>query len=350
MIFALFIGYECYICPSYMKTAAILGVSALYVCWGILVGELTQKQWLQQIYIEIALLLAGLISWKALLLSGSLTIVYIILYMFVRKVKVDKRLGKELWMSLVSALILLVVLQVLDYREYQKVDGWSRENEYRSAVEQVGMLRTPIYRADLGEKLGLQEYQYNILVDGHYITSAGSAFEKLEEVTHAGRDPSWTNILRFMRTVPISLIQVSMFYGMFVIWLLLFFSHMDKKKFMLTVTVIVTGLGYLIVFILASCSMSMVHFLILLPVGMGSSIITTKNKDNINEDLTQAVERLGQPWHAICLNEYLKSYSAFERYDEGLIVGKNLVILDGAYSLIPLYEGLIYPAIRQVGM
>ena len=153
---------------------------------------------------------------------------------------------------------------------------------------------------------------------------------------------------------------------------------------MLTVTVIVTGLGYLIVFILASCSMSMVHFLILLPVGMGalmngkdmqatqeerrsaliylmlgtivlyqgmgSSIITTKNKDNINEDLTQAVERLGQPWHAICLNEYLKSYSAFERYDEGLVVGKNLVILDGAYSLIPLYEGLIYPAIRQVGM
>ena len=384
MIFALFIGYECYICPSYMKTAAILGVSALYVCWGILVGELTQKRWLQQIYIGIALLLAGLISWKALLLSGSLTIVYIILYMFVRKVKVDKRLGKELWMSLVSALILLVVLQVLDYREYQKVDGWSRVNEYRSAVEHVGMFRTPIYRADLGEKLGLQEYQYNILVDGHYITSAGSAFEKLEEVTHAGRDPSWTNILRFMRTVPISLIQVSMFYGMFVIWLLLFFSHMDKKKFMLTVTVIVTGLGYLIVFILASCSMSMVHFLILLPVGMGalmngkdmqatqeerrsaliylmlgtivlyqgmgSSIITTKNKDNINEDLTQAVERLGQPWHAICLNEYLKSYSAFERYDEGLVVGKNLVILDGAYSLIPLYEGLIYPAIRQVGM
>ena len=79
MIFALFIGYECYICPSYMKTAAILGVSALYVCWGILVGELTQKRWLQQIYIGIALLLAGLISWKALLLSGSLTTVYIIL-------------------------------------------------------------------------------------------------------------------------------------------------------------------------------------------------------------------------------------------------------------------------------
>lgn len=147
---------------------------------------------------------------------------------------------------------------------------------------------------------------------------------------------------------------------------------------MLTVTVIVTGLGYLIMFILASCSTSMVHFLILLPVGMGalmngkdmqatqeerrstliylmlgtivlyqgmgSSIITTKNKGNINEDLTLAVERLGQPWHAICLNEYLKSYSAFERYDEGLIVKKNLVILDGAYSLIPLYEGLIYPA------
>lgn len=378
MIFDLFIGYECYICPSYMKTAAILGVSALYVCWGILVGELTQKRWLQQIYIGIALLLAGLISWKALLLSGSLTTVYIILYMFVRKVKVDKKLGKELWMPLVSALVLLVVLQVLDYREYQKVDGWSRVNEYRSAVEQVGMFRAPTYRADLGEKLGLQEYQYNVLVDGHYITSDGSAFEKLEKVTHAGRDFSWINILRFMRTVPVSLIQVSMFYGMFVLWLLLFFSHMDKKKVLLAATVIVTGLGYLIMFILASCSTSMVYFLILLPVGicalmngkdmqatkeerhsaliylalgtivlysgMGSSIVTKTNEGNINEELAEKVASLEQPWHVIGLNEYLKSYSAFERYDEGLIVGKNLVVLDGAYSLIPLYEGLIYPA------
>lgn len=378
LIFALFIGYECYICPSYMKTAAILSVSALYVCWGILVGEFTQKRWLQHFYIGVALLLAGLISWKALLLSGSLTIVYIILYMLVRKVKIDKELGKELWMPFVSALVLLVILQALDYREYQKTDDWAQVNQYRSAVEQVGMFRAPTYRADLGEKLELQEYQYNILVDGHYITSEWSAFEKLEELTQAGHDLSEKNILRFMRTVPVSLIQVSMFYGMFVLWLLLFFSHMDREKVMLAATVIVTGLGYLIMFILASCSTSMVHFLILLPVGicalmngndmqatkeerrsaliylvlgtivlyqgMGSSIITVTNKENINEDLTRTVEGLGQPWHAVCLNEYLKSYSAFCRYDEGLIADKNLVVIDGAYTLIPLYNICTCPA------
>lgn len=378
LIFALFIGYECYICPSYMKTAAILSVSALYVCWGILVGEFTQKRWLQHFYIGVALLLAGLISWKALLLSGSLTIVYIILYMLVRKVKIDKELGKELWMPFVSALVLLVILQALDYREYQKTDDWAQVNQYRSAVEQVGMFRAPTYREDLGEKLELQEYQYNILVDGHYITSEWSAFEKLEELTQAGHDLSGKNILRFMRTVPVSLIQVSMFYGMFVLWLLLFFSHMDREKVMLAATVIVTGLGYLIMFILASCSTSMVHFLILLPVGicalmngndmqatkeerrsaliylvlgtivlyqgMGSSIITVTNKENINEDLTRTVEGLGQPWHAVCLNEYLKSYSAFCRYDEGLIADKNLVVIDGAYTLIPLYNICTCPA------
>lgn len=378
LIFALFIGYECYICPSYMKTAAILSVSALYVCWGILVGEFTQKRWLQHFYIGVALLLAGLISWKALLLSGSLTIVYIILYMLVRKVKIDKELGKELWMPFVSALVLLVILQALDYREYQKTDDWAQVNQYRSAVEQVEMFRAPTYRADLGEKLELQEYQYNILVDGHYITSEWSAFEKLEELTQAGHDLSGKNILRFMRTVPVSLIQVSMFYGMFVLWLLLFFSHMDREKVMLAATVIVTGLGYLIMFILASCSTSMVHFLILLPVGicalmngndmqatkeerrsaliylvlgtivlyqgMGSSIITVTNKENINEDLTRTVEGLGQPWHAVCLNEYLKSYSAFCRYDEGLIADKNLVVIDGAYTLIPLYNICTCPA------
>ena len=147
---------------------------------------------------------------------------------------------------------------------------------------------------------------------------------------------------------------------------------------MLAATVSVTGLGYLIMFILASCSTSMVHFLILLPVGicvlmngndmqatkeerrsaliylvlgtivlyqgMGSSIITVTNKENINEDLTRTVEGLGQPWHAVCLNEYLKSYSAFCRYDEGLIADKNLVVIDGAYTLIPLYNICTCPA------
>lgn len=91
--------------------------------------------------------------------------------MLVRKVKIDKELGKELWMPFVSALVLLVILQALDYREYQKTDDWAQVNQYRSAVEQVEMFRAPTYRADLGEKLELQEYQYNILVDGHYITS-----------------------------------------------------------------------------------------------------------------------------------------------------------------------------------
>ena len=64
----------------------------------------------------------------------------------------------------------------------------------------------------------------------------------------------------------------------------------------------------------------------------------------MGKDLTEEVADLDQPWHAICLNVYLRTYSAFERYDEGLIAEENLVILDGAYTLIPLYDGLIYPA------
>ena len=279
---------------------------------------------------------------------------------------------------LVCALIVLVVLQVLDNRTYQQTDGWMQAYTYRNAVEQAEMFGTPAYREELGQTLGLQEYQYSIMVDGHCVTPSQDTFEKLKDLELFGRDLSWENILRFMRTVPISLVRVSLFYGMLVLWILLFFSSGNRKKRMLTVAVIGTGTAYFLMFILASCNTSVVHFLILLPVGMcalmngkdmqatkeerhsaliylalgaivlysgmGSSIISTTNKGNINEDLTQAVEGLGQPWHAICLNEYLKSYSAFCRYDESLIADKNLVVIDGAYTLIPLYNICTCPA------
>lgn len=378
LIFDAFIGYECYICPSYMKTAAILAVSGVYVCWKILTGESRQKKWAQYLYIGISILVAGMISWKSLLLSGILVCIYMIAYLVIRRIKVTKTRVKEVLIPLVCALIVLVVLQVLDNRTYQQTDGWMQAYTYRNAVEQAEMFGTPAYREELGQTLGLQEYQYSIMVDGHCVTPSQDTFEKLKDLELFGRDLSWENILRFMRTVPISLIRVSLFYGMLVLWILLFFSSGNRKKRMLTVAVIGTGTAYFLMFILASCNTSVVHFLILLPVGMcalmngkdmqatkeerhsaliylalgaivlysgmGSSIISTTNKGNINEDLTQAVEGLGQPWHAICLNEYLKSYSAFCRYDESLIADKNLVVIDGAYTLIPLYNICTCPA------
>lgn len=143
-------------------------------------------------------------------------------------------------------------------------------------------------------------------------------------------------------------------------------------------TGIITWVAYLVMYFVASCNTSIVHFLLLLPAmllvlmnvedmcvsaeerrsvvvflllgslllyhNLGFGMVTSVKHGNMEEKLTEEVAHLEQTWHAICLNEYLKSYSAFERYDEGLIVEKNLVILDGAYSLIPLYEGLIYPA------
>lgn len=377
-IFSVFVGYECYINISHMKTAALLCISAIYMVYGLVRGLYQKKKWLQYIYAGCGIILGGVISWKAALISGIMCLVCILMFLLINKQSMEMYNKRKALFTIVGAIVLVGALQVADYRAYNDIDQWSGVNRYRNTIEQVEMFGVPQYTSEIGKKMGLTQDQYSILTEGHYITLDGSAFERLKQVKNINHSVSGQRILNFMRTVPISLFRVGMFYGNIVLWLLLIFSHKERKKICLLITSIIAGLAYLIMYFVASCNTSIVHFLILLPAmllalmnvedmcvsaeerrsvaaflllgslllyhNLGSTIVTSVKHGDMEEKLTEEVASLEQPWHAICLNEYLKSYSAFCRYDEGLIVGKNLVILDGAYSLIPLYEGLIYPA------
>lgn len=377
-IFSVFVGYECYINISYMKTAALLCISAMYMVYGLVRGLYQKKKWLQYIYAGCGMVLGGLISWKAALISGSMCLVGIVLFLLINRQVIERHQKRKALMTIIVAIVLVGVFQIADYRAYDELVQWSGVNRYRNAIEQVEMFGVPHYTSEIGDKTGLTKDQYSILTEDHYITLDGAAFEKLKQVKNINHSVSGQKILLFMRTVPISLFRVGMFYGNIVLWLLLIFSHKERKKLCLLMTGIITGVAYLVMYFVAFCDTSIVHFLLLLPAmllalmnvedmcvsaeerrsvvaflllgslllyhNLGSGVVTSVKHGNMEEKLTEEVENLEQPWHAICLNEYLKSYSAFERYDEGLIVEKNLVILDGAYSLIPLYEGLIYPA------
>lgn len=377
-IFNVFVGYECYINISYMKTAALLCISAMYMVYGLVRGLYQKKKWLQYIYAGCGMVLGGLISWKAALISGSLCLVGIVLFLLINRQVIERHQKRNALMTIIVAIVLVGVLQIADYRAYDELEQWSGVNRYRNTIEQVEMFGVPHYTSEIGDKTGLTKDQYSILTEGHYITLDGSAFERLKQVKNINHSVSGQRILHFMRTVPISLFRVGMFYGNIVLWLLLIFSHKGRKKLCLLMTGIITGVAYLVMYFVASCNTSIVHFLILLPTmllalmnvedmcvsaeerrsvvaflllgslllyhNLGSGMVTSVKHGDMEKKLTEEVTELEQPWHAICLNEYLKSYSAFERYDEGLIAGKNLVVLDGAYTFIPLYGGLIYPA------
>lgn len=377
-IFNVFVGYECYINISYMKTAALLCISAMYMVYGLVRGLYQKKKWLQYIYAGCGMVLGGLISWKAALISGSMCLVGIVLFLLINRQVIERHQKRNALMTIIVAIVLVGVLQIADYRAYDELEQWSGVNRYRNTIEQVEMFGVPHYTSEIGDKTGLTKDQYSILTEGHYITLDGSAFERLKQVKNINHSVSGQRILNFMRTVPISLFRVGMFYGNIVLWLLLIFSHKGRKKLCLLMTGIITGVAYLVMYFVASCNTSIVHFLLLLPAmllalmnvedmcvsaeerrsvvaflllgslllyhNLGSGMVTSVKHGDMEKKLTEEVTELEQPWHAICLNEYLKSYSAFERYDEGLIAGKNLVVLDGAYTLIPLYGGLIYPA------
>lgn len=378
LIFSIFVGYECYINISYMKTAALLCISAMYVVYGLAKGLYQKKGWLQYLYAGCGLVIGGLISWKAALISGLVCLICMLLFLLINRQAIEMRQKRNALLTIIGVIILVSLLQIADYRAYDQLDQWAGVNQYRNTIEQIEMFGAPCYTYEIGKEMDLTKDQYSILTEGHYITLDGGAFERLKQVESISHRVSGKRILQFMRTVPISLFYVGMFYGNIVLWLLLIFSHKGRKKLCLLMTGIITGVAYLVMYFVASCNTSIIHFLLLLPAmllalmnvedmhvpteerrsvvaflllgslllyhNLGSGMVTSVKHGDMEKKLTEEVTELEQPWHAICLNEYLKSYSAFERYDEGLIAGKNLVVLDGAYTLIPLYGGLIYPA------
>ena len=372
-VFVIFVGYECYILPTYMKTAALLCVSAIYTIYEIMVWP--KKKGSRYCFVGVALFLSGLISWKAAAISGTIGFLCLLAYFVIRRQKIKK--DAILLFSILLPLILTSVLWMLDICEYKKLEGWDRAAQYRDDIEQIEMFGAPYYREEIGAKTGLTAEQYENLVQGHFVSFDGSAMDKMHKVAESGHDFTGENILRFFRTLPAGFIEHGIVYGAVILWALSYFSKKEKKRMMAVFSVTMTIVGCFVLYMAAACEGSAAYFMILLPIYMlalmncggvrasveevkqtgiylalagtvlymnlGRGIVTSVAQGSVQENLQAFVQMSDSSWHQICLNDYLRGYSVFCRYDAGAIGGKNLIIIDGAYTIIPIYNGVVYP-------
>lgn len=372
-VFVVFVGYECYILPTYMKTAALLCVSAIYTIYEILVWP--KRKGSRYCFVGAALFLSGMISWKAAAISGTIGLLCLLAYFVIRRQKIKKDV--ILLVSIFLPIILTSVLWMMDICEYRRLDGWDRAAQYRDAVEQIEMFGAPYYREEIGVKTGLTAEQYENLVQGHFVSFDGSAMDKIYKVAESEHEFTGENILRFFRTLPAGFIEQGIVYGAIILWALSHFSVKGKKRMMAIFSVVMTIASCFVLYMTAACEGSAVYFMILLPIYMfalmncgevkalreemkqigiylaltatvlymnlGRGIVTSVTEGSVQENLQAFVQTSDAPWHQICLNDYLRVYSVFCRYDAGAIAGKNLIIIDGAYTMIPIYNGVVYP-------
>lgn len=372
-IFLVFVGYECYIRPSYIKTAAILSLAGMITIYEILQEETNKK--IRYIFAIVALVGAGMISWKALLVSGILMLISIC--MCYGSAVLEETKKKKLWQLLVVVTLAIVVMQAIDAQAYKKLDGWQKAKNYRTSIEKIEMLGVPTYNDEIKETLKIDQTRYEYISQGKYITIDGTTYDTVGAIADLGHEFSVEGILKFFRTVPIRFIKVGMFYCFGLLWLFWRFSQKERKGNMFPLAIVMLIVAYFGFYLLGAKNSNVVDFLVLAPLSLfalinctapeltgeewrdtkvfllvlavvlyynfGSMMVTSVADGDMDEILMTEIENPETPWKMTSINDYLRDFSVFENYSQGIARDKGLVIVDGIYGLIPLYEGVAYP-------
>jgi hypothetical protein len=241
VVTAVFFGYECYVLVNYMKTAAVLCIAALY----LLVYQMEQET--HQIRLALLIIfcavMSSLVSFTTFAWIGSIGLIGIVIYRVSRK-QLVKWVGMS-WVSLVIVVVLSVGFRFVDTQFYRTEDGISSLAEYRNSIERIYNYGCPEYSGELGEKYGLEEVEYTLLVNGFYTQTEESSLELLKALSGENKTWSISEVKSFFRTKPLQLFQIGMFYCWIVLLVLLGLTDNSRKRRMLFASVGMLFLAYL---------------------------------------------------------------------------------------------------------
>jgi hypothetical protein len=241
VVTALFYGYECYVVVNYMKTAAVLCIAALY----LLVYQMEQETY--QIHLAVLIIfcavMSSFVSFTTFAWIGGIGLIGIVIYRVSRKQMV-KWMGMS-WVSLVIVVVLSVGFRVVDTQFYKTGDGTLQLAEYRNSIERVYNCGYPEYSDELGEKYGIEEAEYSLLVNGFYPRTEESSMELLKALSGEHKTWSISEVKSFFRSKPLKLFQIGMFYCWVVLLILMWQTENPRKRRMLLASVVMMFLAYL---------------------------------------------------------------------------------------------------------
>lgn len=370
-IFLFFVGYECYIRPSYLKTSAILCVAGMVLLKVLLIlGRINSKLIFAGGIAFLLNIFSSMFSWRAFKYTLVVMLVLTIICISVNTMK-----PKLILYFMIMTMEIVCVsygLHKVDSVAYSKYEQYTQAYEDKSAVEKIVMFGYPQYTRDIGNEIEVSEKNYSLVSGGYYLCSDQYAMQIAGKIASLKQAIGLRSIVGFVRNVPMNILQNGLFY-LAVIMLFFSFVSREENRFLLLCTIPLAIVLYYISYIYFAWDSAYTHFFIWVPIAteimisnnqiknicfknmmvwltvfaivlynkFSGVIVTNIEHSDMRECLHQNITEESEVC-SVDLNSFLRKYSIFERYPEGLLKDKNIVLLDGFYSLYSMFEDYVY--------
>ena len=367
----IFLGYECYIMPGYIRTAALLSAAGGYLIFYYI------RQESRKFSIAIAgaglCILGSMVSFRVFAI-GTAILLFLINYMILGQVWGRlKRYG----MLILIVMVVSGGLFFVDRYTYHSQDYLADASEYRNSIEQILGYGYPDYQEEYGSELDLSEKEYTLLVNGIFAPKQNEDLNKLQYISQDVFGISFSKVNSFFKEIPIGLFKTGMFYCCLISGSILIFSQKTYWKYVVINAVVVMNLALLSLFLWVGIGYSWVYAIVFYPVCIfmlmgirdihkmrpqylavafvlaglvlynlfSSTLIGSINEENIAQVLeereTDAQDKnknKKEVYYVLDLDTYLQQFSVFQAYPKGLLDHEDVYIANGCYAILPEFE------------
>lgn len=370
VVFVIFVGYECYICPSYMKSSLLLCFSMLQILFSW--EQFKKKTIVKSVGIILGMLISGMIS-----IVGFWIGVFVGFLVFAIQEIFRKQPRKRYFVVIIVSFISIVSVCLINGANWKvyanKEEQWKEMKEYRFAIEKLEVFGYPEYQENFVDDIGIEEENYTYLKEYDEFFSAGNdGFDTLSLISKYKVPFNFSNVVKYFRIVPIRLVKVGLTYLLLVMCIALVESNEKDKKLRVAVAVLWVILMYMVAYIFNAWGARMTQMIVFVPVSFwimsnlgdtfeidvresiaflmvlgvviynnfSSDIITSVEERPMQELVAENVST--EYLSAINLNDILGRYSAYEQYEPGLLRDLNIVVINGNYGIYTMYKDYTY--------
>ncbi len=365
VVFNVFVGYECYMCPGHMKSAIVLAFSMSLLVMIYALSEGIIYCFLGPL---LGLVIAGLLTRRGLLIGlimGG--------FVFATHLILNYRWNKRACLSMltfVAAMGIVFSLWLVNDKVFYENDNldWSLALSVDDSMEKLDVLGYPDYNEDWQENFNLSKSQYDAIKNGTYYIISPNNMNFLNEIASKSRAFTSKSTLKFFRTVPICWIKVWVAYLWIFAAFLFLQSKSDKKKLIMGISAVYIFVVYFSAYMFYAWDNRVIQVaafvpaafllfintyeirgvdvrelivvLILMGVVMYNSfsgyIVTSVTHTEMSDQLEDYYS-YGDVY-ALDLNMLLKGYSAYKPYDMDLLkYSGDLLVMNGQYGIYPMY-------------
>ncbi len=383
-VVSVFLGYECYLMPMYMKTAALLAATGVLLLWCSL--ESTEKKRIVYILAGVLSLIGALVSYRVFLLTFLSSTVVMVLGNIerIRAWAKARRNGKTaisksvLYVECTFACILLfsLAMNMADKYSYQRNAEWNTIAGIRNSYEQLYSCGFPAYN-DIEDVLkdngfpDLTEGEYEAIKEGIYPDRL-DMFALLQFLAKQHETINTEKLLLFFHTVPIRAFHTGMFYlWMMLAVILLYQKPSIKTALHVAVSLLLASIPYCFAYFLYGYESQQLGVIAYLPALMylgsflrdfqtekvryfivfcaltgialyyifSDAMTTSRENTEALYDIMEIAEE--NPDHLCCFdfNRYISRFSIYQPYPQGVNT-ENRYLINGIYAMVPGYRSI----------